>query len=370
MEKSRDKQIIRTSIVGIAANVFLASFKAAVGLLSNSVAVILDAVNNLSDALSSIITIIATKLSKKEPDRKHPLGYGRIEYISTAVIAVIVLYAGITSFSESVKKIINPEQPSYSTVGLVIIAVAVVVKIVLGLYVKNRGKRLSSGALTASGSDALFDAIISASVLVAALIYMWKGVSLEAWLGALISIVIVKSGIEMLREALSKILGERIDKEVATDVKECITSFPEVLGAYDLVLHNYGTDLLVGSVHIELPDTMTVGEVDTLERAITQKVYEQCGVTMTGISIYSMNTTDEEVTKKLMIVRKTLENYPNILQMHGFYVDEKEKTIRFDVVVSFEEKDRGALLKKLCEDIKERCPGYEVSVFMDYDVSD
>ena len=368
MNKSRDDRIIRTSVVGIVANVFLASFKAAVGLLSNSVAVILDAVNNLSDALSSIITIIATKLSKKAPDKKHPLGYGRIEYISTAVISVIVLYAGVTSFSESVKKIINPEKPNYSTVGLIIIAV--IVKIALGLYVKKRGKDLSSGALTASGSDALFDAIISASVLVAAVVYIWKGISLEAWLGALISIVIVKSGIEMLREAVSKILGERIDAEIAKSVKDRINSFPEVLGAYDLVLHNYGADMIVGSVHIELPDTMTVGEVDTLERTITKKVYEHCGVTMTGISVYSMNTTDEGVTQKLQIVRKTIGEYPNILQMHGFYVDEKEKAIRFDVVVSYEEKDKSVLLTKISEEIKEKCPGYEVCIFIDYDVSD
>lgn len=370
MQKTRTSLIIRTSVIGIAANVFLAAFKAVVGIVSNSVAVVLDAVNNLSDALSSIITIIATKLSKKEPDKKHPLGHGRIEYISTAIISFIVLYAGVTSFVESVKRIIKPETPAYSATGLIIISVAVVVKIVLGIYVKKTGQKLSSGALVASGSDALFDAVISASVLIAAVIYIWRGISLEAWLGAVISIVIVKSGIEMLRDAFSKILGERIDKDVAQNVKDCITSFPEVLGAYDLVIHNYGTDMLVGSAHIELPDTMTVGEVDTLERAITQKVFEECGVAMTGISVYSMNMTDESVTQKLQIVRKTLENYPNILQMHGFYVDEKEKSIRFDIVVSFEEKDRSSLLKKISDDIKEKCPGYEVCIFMDYDISD
>lgn len=370
MEKSRDSLIIRTSVVGIVANVFLASFKAVVGLVSNSVAVVLDAVNNLSDALSSIITIIATKLSKKEPDKKHPLGHGRIEYISTAVISVIVLYAGITSFTESIKKIISPETPSYSTVSLIIIAVAVIVKIVLGLYVKRTGKKLSSGALVASGSDAMFDAIISASVLLAAIIYMWRGISLEAWLGAIISIVIIKSGIEMIREAFSKIIGERIEEDTAKNVKDCINSFPEVLGAYDLILHNYGENSLLGSVHIELPDTMTVGEVDALERAIGQKVYTECGVSMTGISVYSMNTTDEGVTKKLQVVRKTLEKYPTVLQMHGFYVEEKDKTIRFDIVVSFEEEDRKALLQKITDEVEEQCPGYKVCAFLDYDISD
>ena len=158
----REKQIIKTSIIGIIANVFLASFKAGVGLLSHSVAVVLDAVNNLSDALSSIITIIGTKLAAKEPDKKHPLGHGRYEYLTAMVISVIVLYAGFTSLIESVKKIISPEKPDYSTISLIIIAVAVLVKIILGTYVKKVGRDVKSDSLIASGTDALFDSIISA----------------------------------------------------------------------------------------------------------------------------------------------------------------------------------------------------------------
>ena len=154
-ELSRDKVIIRTSIIGILANVMLAAFKAVIGLASNSIAVILDAVNNLSDALSSIITIVGTKLAGKLPDKKHPLGYGRIEYLSAMIVSGIVLYAGITSAVESVKKIIHPEKPDYSVTSLVIIAVAVGVKIILGRFVKAQGEKVHSGSLIASGSDAM-----------------------------------------------------------------------------------------------------------------------------------------------------------------------------------------------------------------------
>ena len=161
-ELNRDAVIIRTSRIGIMTNVFLAAFKALVGLASRSIAVTLDAVNNLSDALSSIITIIGTKLAGKEPDKKHPLGHGRIEYLSAMVVSGIVLYAGITSAVESVKKIIHPEVPDYSTISLFIIAVAVGVKIVLGRYVKGQGEKVNSGSLVASGSDAMFDAVLSA----------------------------------------------------------------------------------------------------------------------------------------------------------------------------------------------------------------
>ena len=183
---NRDKIIVRTSIIGILANAFLAAFKAVIGVITGSIAIMLDAVNNLSDALSSVITIIGTKLASKKPSKKHPFGHGRVEYLTAAVISIIVLYAGVTSLVESVKKIIRPETPSYTTVSLVIIAVAVVVKIVLGRYVKGVGEKVKSDSLIASGKDAMFDSIISASTLVAAVIFLLSGLSLEAWLGAVI----------------------------------------------------------------------------------------------------------------------------------------------------------------------------------------
>ena len=190
----RGRVIFKTSIIGIIANAVLAGVKALIGLLSGSVAIVLDAVNNLSDALSSVITIIGQYLSGKVPDKKHPLGYGRAEYIASAVISVIIFYAGITSLVESVKKIINPTEADYSAVSLVIVGLAVIVKILLGLYVKKQGKLANSPALRDSGQDALNDAIISFSTLVAALVFVIFHISVEAYLGALISLVIIKSG--------------------------------------------------------------------------------------------------------------------------------------------------------------------------------
>ncbi len=261
---NRDKVIVKTSIIGILANVFLASFKAIVGVLSSSIAIVLDAVNNLSDAMSSVITIIGTKLAGKHPDKNHPYGYGRIENLSTVLISVIVLYAGITSLVESIKKIIHPSVPDYSAAALIIVSAAVIVKIFLGLYVKKTGEKVKSDSLIASGSDALLDSVISASTLVAAAIYLIFDIRTEAWLGAVISLVIIKSGLEMLGDSLSNIIGKRISSEFSKDIKQTVCSFPEVQGAYDLVLHNYGRDLMIGSVHIEVPDTLTVAELDKL----------------------------------------------------------------------------------------------------------
>ena len=365
---SRDKVIIRTSIIGILANVLLAAFKAAVGIASNSIAVVLDAVNNLSDALSSIITIVGTKLAGKLPDKKHPLGYGRIEYISAMIVSGIVLYAGITSAVESVKKIIHPEKPEYSVISLVIIAVAVVVKIVLGRYVKAKGEEVNSGSLVASGSDAMFDAILSASVLACAIIFMITGISLEAFVGAVISVIIIKSGVEMMIETLNEILGVRADEETTDRIKELLTGEEEVQGAYDLIMFNYGPDKNLASVHLELPDTMSVREVDRLTRKLERKVYKETGVVLVAVGVYSYNTGDDEAARIQKDVRERVLAHDWAVQLHGFYVDVETKEMTFDVVISFDISPREAL-SVLYEEMKKAYPDYKIVIAPDVDVS-
>ncbi|WP_330607328.1 cation diffusion facilitator family transporter [Mogibacterium diversum] len=267
-QTNRNRIIIKTSIIGIVANAILAGFKAVIGTATNSIAIVMDALNNLSDALSSIITIVGTRLAGKAPDRHHPLGHGRYEDLTAMVIAVIVLYAGITAFQESVKNILSPETPSYSNVSLIIVGAAVAVKLLLGRYVKSVGTKINSESLIASGSDALFDSIISISTLVAAGIYIVSGVSLEAYLGALIAVFIIKAGIDMLRENISKILGERADSRLTKEIKDTILEIDGISGAYDLLLHSYGPNTVIGEVHIEVPDTFTAATIDDMTRQI------------------------------------------------------------------------------------------------------
>ncbi|MBQ3390187.1 MAG: cation transporter [Firmicutes bacterium] len=369
-EISREKTIIRTSIIGIIANVFLAAFKAVIGLMTNSIAIVLDAVNNISDAGSSLITIVGTKLAGKEPDKKHPFGYGRIEYLSAMVISVIVLYAGITSFVESVKKIVHPEMPDYNTVSLIIVAVAVVVKIVLGHYVKSVGVKVNSDSLINSGEDAKLDSIISASTLAAAIIFLAFGVSLEAWLGAVISLVIIKAGVDMLRGTISQILGERNDPDLVNGIKQTVKGFPGVQGAYDLVLNNYGPDKWNGSIHIEVPDTYSADQLDPLIRSIQMAVYQQHRVVLTAIGVYSVNTKDEEIIETQKKVREIVCAHPHVKQIHGFYLNKEEKTMRFDVVISFDAGDRRALYSEVVSDVQKAFPDYTLQVAMDTDFSE
>ena len=366
----RDQVIVRTSVIGILANLFLATFKAVVGVVSGSIAIVLDAVNNLSDALSSVITIIGTKLAGRRPDREHPYGHGRIEYLSAIGISVLVLYAGITSLIASVRKLLSPTRPEYSAQGLVIVAVAVLVKVLLGRYVQGVGERVHSHALVDSGKDASLDAVISASTLAAALIFLTTGVSLEAWLAAVISLVIIKSGFEMLGESLSEILGQRADPALTRAIKHTVCQFPQVHGAYDLVLHNYGPRTMLGSVHIEVDDTLTAAELDALDRDIAQAVLRQHQVILTAIGIYARNTRDDAVTQLLGDVRRVVMAHEYVLQMHGFFADPEARIIRFDVIVDYAAPNAEAVRDDILRQLHETHPDYEIDVTLDKDVSD
>ena len=369
-QPNRESIIIRTSIIGIAANIFLAAFKAFVGFISNSIAIVLDAVNNLSDALSSVITICGTKLASKPADKKHPYGFGRIEYITALIIGAIILYAGITSLTESIKKIINPGVPEYSITSLIIVFAAVFVKIFLGLYVRKTGKKVNSDSLIASGQDALMDSIISASTILAAVVFLILHISLEAYLGVLISFAIIKTGIETLRETISKLLGERIDSHLSKDIKKTIVSCDkEILGAYDLVLNDYGPDKHIGSAHIEVPDTWSLDKLDSMSRKIATEVYLKHGVAMSAIGIYSVNTHENSASQIRERVKKIIMEHDGVLQMHGFFVDEQTKQMRFDIVVSFAENMKEKF-NHVVEEVRNAFPDYDIQVNMDIDISD
>ena len=367
---SREKTIVMTGIVGIVANVLLASFKALVGVAVHSTAMVLDAVNNFSDVLSSLVTIIGTKIASRKPDKKHPLGHGRVEYLAQMIIAALILYAGITALWESVKKIITPVDPDHSAVSLALISVAIVVKIFLGLYVRKQGKKAKSELLISSGTDALFDAILSTAVLISAIILLIFKFNIEAYVSVIIAVFILKAGIEIIIEAVDDMLGHRVEVEYTKKVKESVLSFDEVYGAYDIVLHNYGPDRYLGSVHIEVDDRMTADKIDSLTRNITQKVCEDTGIILTAVGIYSNNSSNERLMKMRKDITELVVDHKHILQLHGFYVDEEKKRITFDVVVDFDEQDREGLLKHIVGDVKNALPEYEVVVAMDSDISD
>lgn len=367
----RETAIIRTSAIGIAANVALASFKAAVGILSNSIAVTLDAVNNLSDAISSIITIVGTKLSNKKADREHPFGHGRIEYITTTVIAAIIMYAGISSLIKSIQGIMDPVTPDYSPLSLFIIAVAVLVKIILGHYVRSVGNRVNSDTLIASGSDALFDATLSTSVLTAALIFIFTKISLEAYVGVVISGFIIKASIELLQGSIKEIIGMRPDAALSTLIYDIVKEDPDAEGVYDLIIHNYGPDRFVGSFHTEVLDTTSAIEIDTMIRRLSTEIYKQTSgkIIIAAIGIYARNTTDNRIVKMRTEVTEMALAHEGVLQVHGFIADIENQFMAFDTVIEFG-YDGKQIVHDIIHEVEAAYPDMNVSVLLDRDTSD
>ena len=370
MRKTREKIIIRTSIISIILNIFLVGFKALVGLFANSIAIISDAINNLSDVISSIITIAGTKFASKKPDKEHPYGHGRIEYIVSFIISAIIIYAGIASFMESCKKIIKPEEISYNKFTVIVIVSGIFVKLLLGIYVKKKGKLVNSDTLIASGVDALNDAIVSISVLVSGIIYLVWNVNLEAYVGVLVSIMIFKTGIEIVKDSINDIVGYRIDGSMAIDIKNEIMLVDKVNGVFDLLLNNYGPDKYYGSVHVELPDTLSVTEVDHISREISERIMKKFGIILHTIGVYSINTKNKDIIKIRKNISDIVFSYDGIIQMHGFYINEKEKNIKFDIIIDYKIEDREELYNIICKEIRSKYSDYKIEVVLDFDLID
>lgn len=365
---NRDQIIVRTSIVGIIGNIVLVAFKIFVGILVGSIAIILDAVNNLTDAISSIITIIGTKLANKNPDHKHPFGYGRIEYMTSLVIAVIVLLAGATAIRESISSIIEVFNgngiPSYTLVSLIIVSGAIVVKVLLGLYFHRQAKKASSDALKASGTDALMDSVLSLSTLVAGIICMTTGVAIEGWLGVIIGCFIIKSGFEILLDAIHDIIGKRSNPEFTAEIKAAIRKLPQVKGAYDLILNSYGPNKTIGTIHVEVDDHMTAKEIHVLTRVIQELCSRKFNIVMT-VGIYASNDSDEVSHKLKGDLLEIVSHHEEIIQMHGFYVDFKNNLVSFDLIFSFKVEHPEVIKNQVIEEMRALHPDYHFYVNID-----
>ncbi len=364
----REKRIVFTSIVGISANLLLSTFKAIVGFFANSIAIVLDAINNLSDAVSAIVTIIGIKLAGKEPDSDHPYGHGRIEYFASQIIGILILLAGVLAFKASIDKIIHPVNTTFSYVSVIILIAAIITKCVLAKYYQRVGKELDSDMLIASGMDAYSDAIISVSTLVSALISIIWHVNIEGFLGVVISAFIIKNSIAILKENINALIGVRINSELSTKIKKDINKYDLVLGTYDLILHNYGPTNIIGSTNIEVKDDLTAKEIHTLTRKISHDILKKYGIFLV-IGIYASNENDEKSKEIKKYLKKVLKTYPEVLELHAFYIEEDNDVITFDLIIDFV-SDRNAIKKEIIAKMKEKYPDYEYHVVLDANFSD
>ena len=370
-ERDRIRSIMRVSAIGIAANVALAVLKATIGTLSHSIAITLDAVNNLSDSMSSAITMAGTRLAGKPADHHHPFGHGRIEYLTTMIVGALVLAAGITALAQSIRDIRSPEMPDYQPLGLAIIALAVVVKLALSVYFRRRGMELASDSLVASGKDAFSDVLISLSTLAAAAVYLTSGIAVEPWVAAIISLAIIKNGVDILREATDKVLGERVDAEVCAAIREAARSVEGVRGVYDLTLTDYGPERLTGSAHIEVDESLTAREIDRITREVQRKVLRECHTDLHTIGIYSTNVSpDSDAHAIREALDEACADDPYALEAHGLYLDTATRTATFDLVVSFDAPSSEEVRDGIVSRLEERFRGYRFRCLIDSDIAD
>ena len=366
---NREKKIIQTSLIGIAANILLVVAKAIIGFIAHSIALITDAINNLTDSLSSAITIIGTKLAGKKPDKKHPYGHGRIEYLVSLIIGIIILAAGVMAIYESVKALIDKPVVEYSVISLVIIALAVGVKVFVGLYYLKVGKEVNSEPLKASGKDALFDVLLSLATVVGIVTSLIWHINIEGYIGIVIGLFILRTAIEVLHDGVSLIIGERASQEEIDAIKHLVCSFPEVKGAYDLIINNYGANKTIASIHIEVDDSLTATQIHLLTRNITARAYAELGTILT-VGIYASNEADPRVKEIKDFTYKLIEKEEGINQIHGFYIDEEKKIISFDLIFDFKFEKPQVKIAELVNTLKEKYPEYTFYIIQDTDFSD
>ncbi len=365
----RESEVIKISILSIITNILLVVAKAIIGLLSHSIAIITDAVNNATDALSGIITIVGAKYATKSADKEHPYGHGRAEYISSLVVSAIVLYAGLAALVESVKKIAEPEDVEYNIATVVVLVIGIIVKFILGLFVKKRGEKIKSGALKASGIDAFNDGLLSISVLVAVIVYMIFNVNIEAYASIIVSAYIIKAGMDLVKEAIDSVIGKRADQKLIDQIKHEIEKEKSVLGVYDLVLNDYGPDQYMGSVHIELPSNLTVNDIDQLSRRITKNIMQRYGIMLHTIGVYSVNKDDPETREAYDKIHDIVFSHQHVIELHGFSLDKKQKSIIFDIVIDFKAGEREKIYQEILKAVKKEFPKYKINIILDIDTS-
>jgi len=359
----RRKRIIGVSIIGIVTNLLLGALKAVLGILSGSIALVSDALNNITDSSSSLITIIGTKLAGKAPDKQHPFGHGRTEYLTSLLIGGIVFITGFQSLISSLKAIFNREEMSASTVTAIIIIATIVAKIALGTFTENSGKKYNSGALIASGADAKNDAIVSLVTLISTLIYMFTKISVDGIAGVIISIFILKTAYEVLSDTVKKILGERVDGDMVRGIKEIVRNTEGVINCFDLILNDYGPDFYTGSINVEIEDSRSIGEMYPILHEAQTKIYEKYNAFLV-FGFYSVDVNDERYIKIKSLLKNYKENERHIINYHGIVIDEKENTIYCDITRDFDIKSE-SVIENVNRILKEEFPKYKIHVNID-----
>lgn len=276
--EDRHQRIVGASLAGIVINFVFVVLKGLIGAMSGSISVFVDAVNNMTDMLSAVVTLLGVKLARKKPDKEHPHGHGRVEYIAAIAVGIIILAVGVSAIVASAPKIANPEIANYSYLSIAVIFATVVIKLAFGSYLRKVGKLTKSRSLEGTGIDAMFDAALTFGTLVGAGVSMVFNISIDGIIGVIIAAFIIKSAINLIREALTDLIGRRADERLVRKVREIIRSSDKVEGVPKLVLHDYGPEDISGVAKIEVNQGMTVRDLKKITDEIEEKIFTELGV--------------------------------------------------------------------------------------------
>lgn len=360
--EKRNSEIIKYNIAGIVMNLILSLGKMTIGLLTNSHAVMLDSIEGFSDLLSSAFGIFSAKIGSKKADREHPFGYGRMEYLMSILVTIIIIFIGIRSIIESVQAILDPhDAPDYNLAVILIMSISLIAKLVYGIILRKKGKEINSSSLTISGTDSMGDAFNSAAILAAILIKNIFDIDIEHYLCLVISLMIIYTGVLLLRECVTKILGTSADPEFKKKIKTMIIMEQGIYNVNNLVIHNYGEGVNVGSVDIEVDKSMRTSEFCKLSRRLIQKA-DELGLTLTAVGISSTEPDSPEEIRIWDEILDVVRGDKRILRVSSFDADPEKKQIFFSIFPDPDAPDKKAVRQDLLNELRNHFPGMEIEI--------
>lgn len=370
-----EKSAVRTaygvmaSMVGIVCNVFLFLVKFIVGLLLHSVSVTADAFNNLSDAASSIISFIGVKMAGKPADKEHPFGHGRIEYIAALIVSFLVLEVGFTFFKDSISKIRTPEELNFQLVSVVILILSIGVKLWLGVFNKKLGKKIDSKVMMAVFTDSMGDVITTSATILSLVIFRLTGVNIDGIVGIGVALVVMWAGVGIAKDTLEPLIGEAIDPEEYDKVKRFVERYPGIEGTHDLIIHNYGPNQSMASIHAEVPNDADIEEAHELIDRIERDAADELGILLV-IHMDPIEMRDEEVMHMRTVVENTLKSLDRQCSIHDLRVVNGMGQINliFDMVVPFgySEEEQNSLQLQLMEKLQAIDKRYQCVITMEH----
>lgn len=374
--KDVEKVSVRTaygvlaSIVGIFCNVFLFAVKFTVGLVLGSVSVTADAFNNLSDAGSSVIGFVGVKMAEKPADADHPFGHGRMEYIAALVVSFLVIEVGFTFLKDSVGRIRNLEEMSFSAVSVCILLLSIAVKLWLGLFNRKLGERIDSKVMKAVFTDAMGDVVTTGATIFSLVFFGATGINIDGFVGAGVALVVMWAGIGIARDTLEPLIGEAIDPEEYEKIKSFVESYDGIEGTHDLIVHNYGPGRSMASIHAEVPNNVDIERSHEIIDRIERDAGKNLGIFLV-IHMDPIETRDESVLEIRQRTAEILDELDPACSLHDFRVvpGEGQVNLIFDMVIpiEYDEKMRKELPQRLAERVKEIDPRYQCLITVDYD---